>query len=111
MQAQILGGNGIYPVRTGQRELLVLFGTGPSSYNQTTGDPVTVASPGVYLDAVNQAMTVSKTYEVRFYPSATNTTRASWVAKWYVISTGAEVTNAVDLSAEKIQFSAMGGEF
>lgn len=94
----------------GQRKLFEYYAVGPTSYNQTTGDAV-VAPIGEYIDAMVSATTVSATYYVRFYPSATGTTRASWVAKWYVISTGAEVANAVNLSAEKIQSFYIGGEF
>jgi len=97
-------------ISIGQRKLFGFSAAGPTSYSQTTGDAV-VAPTGEYIDAISPAMTVSKTYEVRFYPSAVGTTRASWVAKWYVISTGAEVANAVNLSAESIQSFYIGGEF
>jgi len=100
-----------YPATIGERRAYTFYGTGPASYSQTTGDPVTTPSMGMYLDTVFQAMSVSKTYEVRFYPASTGTSRAAWTAKWYVISTGAEVANGVNLSAEKIQFGAFGGEF
>lgn len=98
-----------YPVTVGQRELYVFYGTGPSSYNSTTGD-ILYLPTGMYLDYVAPSMSVSKTYNVRAYPSATGTTRATWVLKWYVISTGAEA-GAVDLSAEKVQFLGIGGSF
>ena len=99
-------------ISIGQRKLWSMFnnGGGPTSYSQTTGDAVS-GPPNEYFDFIASAMTVSKTYLVRFYPSAVNTTRASWVAKWYVISTGAEVNNSTNLSAEFIQTLAMGGEF
>jgi hypothetical protein len=94
----------------GQRKLFVFPSVGPTSYSQTTGD-VVVAPVGVYIDYIAPTMSVSKTYEVRFFPSAVNTTRATWTAKWYVISSGAEVGNAVNLSGESIQTLAVGGEF
>lgn len=99
-------------VAIGQRKLWIGFnnGGGPTSYSQTTGDAV-VGPTGEYFDYFAPTMTVSKTYEVRFFPSAQNTTRASWTAKWYVISTGLEVANGVNLSAELIQTLAIGGEF
>ncbi len=96
-------------ISIGQRKLFCFSAIGPTSYSQTTGDAV-VAPVGEYIDAIQPAMTVSKTYEVRFYPSAVGTTRASWVAKWYTVA-GAEVSNAVNLSAEKIQTFYIGGEF
>lgn len=107
MQAKLLD---VYPVMIGQREGLVFNGVGPSSYSQTTKD-VIVTPPGLYLDSVEQCTTVSGTYALRAVPSATGTTRATWKFVWYVISTGAEVANAVDLSAEKVQFGAFGGSF
>lgn len=97
-------------IAIGQRKLFVYSATGPASYNQTTGDAV-VAPIGEYIDAMFEAMSVSKTYKILFYPSAVGSTRASWVAKWYVISTGAEVANAVNLSGESIQSAFLGGEF
>jgi hypothetical protein len=53
---------------------------------------------------------VSKTYFLRAYPSALGG-RAAWTYKWYVTSTAAEVANAVNLSAESVQFVMIGGEF
>lgn len=94
----------------GQRQLEVFNAIGPTSYSQSTGDALSLPT-GLYLDYVAPTMTVSKTYEVRFFPSAVNTSRATWTAKWYVISTGAEVTNATNLSAESIQTMALSGEF
>ena len=89
---------------------MVGYGTGPSSYSQTTSDQL-VFPNGVYVDDVSPAMTVSKTYIVRAFPSAVNTTRATWYFKWYTASSGAEVANAVDLSAESVQFGFDGGNF
>jgi len=96
-------------VSIGQRQLFCFYATGKSSYASSAGDAVSFPA-GIYIDAIFPTMTVSKTYEVRFYPSVTGTSRASWVSKWYVISTGAEA-NSVDLSGEYIQFGALGGEF
>lgn len=97
-------------ISVGQRQLFVYFAIGPASYSQTTRDPVSLPN-GVYLDAMNECMDTTGTYEIIFYPSATNTTRASWIASWWVAATGAEVANGVNLSGFKIQFGANGGEF
>ena len=97
-------------IAIGQRRLFCFSAVGPTSYSQTTGDAV-VAPIGEYIDSINGAITVSRTYVVRFAPSAVGTTRASWTARWFVIATGAEVANAVNLSAESIQTFYIGGEF
>lgn len=98
--------------KIGQREIFTLYGTGPASYSQTTGDSISLPN-GLYIDTVlgNGVMSVSKTYFVRAYPSAVGTTRSTWTLKWFVVSTGAEVTNATNLSAESVQFAVLGGEF
>jgi hypothetical protein len=99
-----------YPVTTGQREVVVGYGIGPTAYDSTNKDALLFPN-GIYVDAVNGAMTVSGTYFVRAFPSVTGTTRASWKFVWYTASSGAEVSNAVDLSAEKVQFDFLGGAF
>lgn len=93
----------------GQRKLFCFSAVGPASYNQTTSDPVSLPT-GEYADYFGEGVSVSKTYRVLFFPSAVGSTRASWVAKWYVIG-GAEVANAVNLSGESIQAYFFGGEF
>jgi hypothetical protein len=97
-------------ISVGQRQLFVYSAVGPASYSQTTQDPVALPT-GVYLDAMNECLDTTGTYEVIFYPSATNTTRATWTAVWFVVATAAQVANGVNLSGVKIQFSANGGEF
>lgn len=97
-------------ILVGQRQLDVFYATGPTSYANPAGDVVS-GPPNTYFDFIAFAMSVSKTYEVKFFPSTTNTSRATWTAKWYVIATGAEVGNGVNLSAESIQTLAIDGEF
>ena len=97
-------------IAVGQRKIYVFNAIGPKSYSQTTKD--VLSGPfNEYLDAIPDCFTVSGTYYVRFSPSAVSTTRATWKATWFVTSTNAEVNNSTDLSAEKIQFQAMAGEF
>ena len=94
----------------GQRKTYVFYGNGPKSYANPGGDPL--SGPfSEYIDYVAPTMSVSKTYEINFFPSTVGTTRATWTAKWYVVSTGAEVAGATDLSGESIQFMALAGEF
>lgn len=97
----------------GQRQLFTVYGTGPKSYSQTTGDVLSLG-PGKYIDdviGVDYRQTVSKTYFVRATYSVAGTSRATWALHWYATSGGAEVSNAVDLSGESIQFTILGGEF
>jgi len=101
----------LYPEFVGRRGIFVGTATGPLSYSQTTGDPVTLSKTPYYIDAfAGNATTVSGTYEVKFHPAALGT-RQSWIAVWFVVSTGAQVANAVNLSAEKIQVGLFGGQF
>ena len=101
----------LYPEFVGRRGLFVGTAVGPASYSQTTYDPVTLSKTPFYIDAfAGDALTVSGTYFVRFRPAATGT-RQSWVAVWFVVSTGAQVAAAVNLSAEKIQVGLFGGQF
>ena len=95
----------------GQRKIYVFNAIGPASYANPAGD--VLSGPfNEYIDAIpGDIMTVSKTYFVRFFPSAVGTTRATWTAKWYTASNATEVTNTTNLSAESIQFMAMAGEF
>lgn len=99
-----------YPDLIGKREAFVGFGSGPSSYLQSTGDPLVSPKFQFFFDAVFSAMSVSKTYYVRFYPSGTGA-RQTWIAKWYVVATGAETADAVNLSAEKVQIGGFGGSY
>ena len=101
----------LYPEYVGRRGIFVGTGTGPASYSQTTGDPVSVALTPYYIDAIpGQVTTVSGTYSVQFHPTGTGT-RQSWIAVWFVVSTGAQVNNATNLSAEKVQVGLFGGQF
>lgn len=98
-----------YPDAIGKRKAWVGFGNGPKSYSQTTGDVLTIPIFQFYIDAVfGDVISVSKTYEVIPYPAGSGP-RQVWTLKWFVVATGAEVANAVDLSAEVIQIGGFGG--
>jgi hypothetical protein len=98
------------PQHVGEMEIFLLTGVGPSSYSQTTGDVIKNPGTGENLYAVAECVTLSKTYVLRPYPSAVNSLRPTWTWKWYTQSSGSEVSNGVDLSAEKVQFMALGGQ-
>lgn len=102
-----------YPDFVGKRATFVGFGTGPASYNQTTGDVVTLPMPNWYIDALNcgGTMTVSGTYFVRAWSSSGIGPRQTWALRWYVSSGGAEVSASTNLSAEKLQISLSVGQY
>lgn len=100
-----------YPDYVGKRFIWAGYGIGPSSYSQTTGDAFVVPGFQYQIDTVQSGgLSVSGTYFVRAKPSLGGA-RATWVLKWYVTSTNAEVANAVDLSAETVQFGGFGGRY
>jgi hypothetical protein len=108
-------------VQIGDLKPAILYGTNPpSSYSQTTRDPVNSPATGDYIAfPMGGVETLSKTYRVEFYPSAVGVIRAGaqnlpgalqvagWTARWFVVSTGAEVGNGVNLSTEVVQFGAL----
>lgn len=93
----------------------MLLGTnGPSSYSQTTRDPVANPGAGDYIEFPMSAETLSKTYRVEFYPlaaalreGAPSPSQSGWVARWFVASTGDEVSASTNLSAEQLIFGAL----
>lgn len=101
--------HGSYPDLVGRRSIFAGNYVGPKSYT-TNGDPVTVGPFNYYIDWINGTLSVSGTYLVRFIPSAAGP-RATWKAIWIVVSTGLEVSNATDLSAETVIVGGFGGLF
>jgi hypothetical protein len=108
MQLTLLKG---YPDYVGRRATFVGYGTGPASYSQATFDPLTIPLPNWYIDAVGSSVnSVSGTYYVRSQPAGIGA-RQAWVLVWYVTATNAQVANAVNLSAEKIQIGGNCGQY
>lgn len=99
-----------YPDRVGKRFLFAGSGAGPSSYNQTTKDVVTLNQFNNYIDVLHGATTVSGTFIVRAIPTIA-ALRATWKLTWVVVATGAEVANGVDLSAERVILGGSGGMY
>lgn len=106
MQLTLLKG---YPDRIGKRFAFVGYGSGPASY-VTGGDTVTLGAFQNYIDWMGDATSISDTYFLRAIPSAVGP-RATWEMKWFVISTGNEVANGVNLSAEQVQVGGFGGVY
>ena len=108
MQLTLLKG---YPDLIGRRQAFVGYGAGPASYSQTTGD--VLAGPGYdkYYDIVNDTpQDPTGTYFAKARPSAVGP-RATWSLHWFVVSTGAEVANDVNLSTYNLQVGGNMGAF
>jgi|SRR5579859_641300 len=108
--------HGEYPDLVGRRSIFCGNYVGPKSYTNTsniatTGDPIQVGPFNYYIDILfESSVSVSGTYLVRFRPSSAGP-RATWKAVWITISTGNEVGNATDLSAETVIVGGFGGLF
>ncbi len=99
-----------YPDYIGRRQAWAGSGVGPASYSQTTGDVLQLTGFQQYVDSVNGSMSVSGTYFVRAKPSNAGP-RQAWSLHWYTASSGAEVSNAVNLSGETVVLSGFGGSY
>ena len=99
-----------YPDKVGRRQIFSGSGVGPTSYSQTTGDPITVPQFQNYIDSLFVSQSVSGTYYARPQPSGAGP-RQTWELKYYVVATNVEVANAVNLSAETFIVSGFGGTY
>jgi hypothetical protein len=106
----------IYPVITGNRQLFVGTGNGPASYNQTTGDLLSVGLPGFQIDSVwGVAVTPDLKYIAVPVPVAIGEGEG-WTLFWYnfVASAGATpawtpiANNSTVLASEQIQLTVIG---
>jgi hypothetical protein len=106
MQLTLLSG---YPDLVGRRQTFCGFGTGPSSYSQTTGDVLNAFQYGGKYDFVsNTPQDPTGTYFAEARPSAVGA-GATWSLHWIVVATGAEVANGVNLSAYSLQVAGFSG--
>jgi len=106
-----------YPDRVGRRLIWAAWGNGPAPYVNTgtfatSGDPMDSGFIGFqnYIDVVIPAMSVSGTYIVRGVP-VHGGNRPQIQLHWFTASSGTEVTNGTDLSAEEVQLAGFGGTF
>jgi len=108
-----------YPQSIGASVLSILPHTGPASYVQVVhatgvGDSVSGPEAGLkYFDWVSGGLTDSGTYRIEAAPTTASTSPAgaaapTYLLKWVVVSSGAEVTAAVDLSAQIVRLMAIG---
>ena len=96
-----------YPANLGGKVARVAYIKGPTSYVNGTGQTI-IDSSFRSLDYVCASMTVSGTYNVQAQPKTAGAGQ-TWYLRWFVTATGAEVTNATNLSAETVQFMVVGG--
>ena len=99
-----------YPDNIGRKLAFCGPWTGPTSYSQTTKDPVVLPQFNNNIDSIHGSISVSGTYLVRPQPSGTGP-RQTWKLIWVVISTGNEVANAVNLSAETVILSGYSSAY
>jgi hypothetical protein len=108
-----------YPIHTGNREVFVGIGNGPSSYNQTTGDILSVASNPFNIDAVlGLAVTTDGTYIGIPVPIAVSGRNSSggWTIFWYAFATSGGGTPAwtalgsgASIATKQVQLTVIGG--
>jgi hypothetical protein len=108
-----------YPQAIGASMLSILPHTGPASYVQIVhatgvGDSVSGPEAGLkYFDWVSGGLTDSGTYRIEAAPKTVSTSpqgaaATTYLLKWVVVATGAEVAAAVDLSAQTVRLMAIG---
>jgi hypothetical protein len=106
-----------YPDYVGRRFLFCGSGKGPASYvntgtQSTSGDPLALPRFDNYIDAITTGgnQSVSGTYYYHAQSSGPGP-RATWVLRYFVTSTNAEVANGVNLSAETFVVGGFGGDY
>ena len=108
MQLTLLKG---YPDLIGRRMAFCGYGTGPTSYNSTTGDTITIPGYERYIDIVLEAAEdPTGTYYAVARPSAVGA-RATWSLFWFTASNSTPVSNATNLSAYSLQIAGFMGEY
>lgn len=71
------------PAHVGERELWELWGAGPTSYSQTTGDVILGPGVGEFLSCPSSGfLSQSGSYILRAFPSVTNNLRPTWAFRW-----------------------------
>jgi hypothetical protein len=103
-----------YPDRIGKRAAWAGTGNGPASYTGGSSPTDTLllnAGLQFYIDSVAEvSISVSGTYYSIAQPSTAGI-RATWFLRYFTASSGAEVGNSTNLSAEKFILSGFGGYY
>jgi hypothetical protein len=101
-----------YPNWIGNRQIFVGTGTGPGTYNSTTGDILTVSFTPFNIDAVlGPSISVSGNYIVVPKPIAVGKA-GGWALFWYNFSTTGTPAWTVPTTVaatEQVQISVVGG--
>ena len=81
---------------------------GPASYNSTTGEILSAAEFGFkYFQRLDGGRTSDGLYDLKPINQVSGPS-ATVVVRWYVVATGVEVANAVNLSASAAALLAFG---
>ena len=100
-----------YVTAFGGKKFSIVDHSGPSSY-AAGGETINASDVGMGgLDRISASQySMSGTYSVVvLYPALANAISVTSVKlAWYVVGTGAQVTNGTDLSAEHIRMEAWG---
>jgi hypothetical protein len=83
--------------------------TGVASYVNGTGEllsPTAFGCPNTILSVIGESIAISGDYYVVCQPKGTGL--CQWYARWFVVATGVEVANAVNLSAKTVKLSVIG---
>jgi len=107
----------VYPNITGSKDLIVGTGNGPSSYNQTTGDILSVALTGFQIDGVlGPAVTPDLKYIAIPAPIVVGK-GGGWTLFWYTLSsqggggqtaTWVPLGSGLSISTEQVILTVIG---
>jgi len=105
-----------YPSPIGNKWKVVDERVGPKSYVNGTGQKINASDYGLggFDFAVPAGVSYSGTYFGRIFwptsvaPSKLEGAQAYFYIKWYVLSSGNEVTNTTDLSCEILRLDLVG---
>ena len=107
----------VYPLIVGSKDLIVGTGNGPSSYNQTTGDILSVALTGFQIDGVlGPAVTPDLKY-IAIPAPITVGKGGGWTLFWYTLSsaggggqtaTWVPLASASNISTEQVILTVIG---
>src|SRR5215510_13375511 len=125
--AKVLDG---YPTSWGNKRVSVFYHTGPASYVQlavaappTGGDPVSDVEAGLrFIDFLDGGNSDNGQFRIDCLPAFGNPSQAvgagqggtqgaaqrTWLLRWIVVATGAEVAGAVNLSGRTVRLMAIG---
>lgn len=107
----------VYPNIVGSKDLIVGTGNGPSSYNQTTGDILSVALTGFQIDGVFGVAVTPDLKYIGIPAPITVGKGGGWTLFWYTLSTaggGSQTAvwtalgSGVNISTEQVILTVIG---